>query len=387
MPITHAFVSAKSDGPDATLIRPSNWNAVHIGADATMQALIDALAGRVSALEGGINPPSPGTRMFALPVTTATYTVPSSIEHTGATNVTTALNNYFATVPNGSIINFAINGAVYKISSAILLAGRNNLIFEGNGYTTLDNIATPTTADGSYSASTFWHSWVDTPPNHITIRNFISTAHNPSPGTFQTAENGAFAYFMGGTYLEVSGIVGTGYYGDFVSLNENPSYVWVHGNTIANAGRQASASIMCGHDITIEDNTFGPCGYTVFDIEPNPGSTIADTTNVIFRRNACGTWVNTFMSVDGVTSGRVVSNVLIDSNTITGDTLATEWGQTGSARMSNIVFTNNTSNTSGTGPILIFRNVDGLTVTGNTQPHSGTLVSTTSCTSTNIQSG
>lgn len=27
--ITHAFVSAKGDGGDATLIRPSNWNAVH----------------------------------------------------------------------------------------------------------------------------------------------------------------------------------------------------------------------------------------------------------------------------------------------------------------------------------------------------------------------
>lgn len=30
MPITHPFVSAKADGPDATLVRPSNWNADHI---------------------------------------------------------------------------------------------------------------------------------------------------------------------------------------------------------------------------------------------------------------------------------------------------------------------------------------------------------------------
>jgi hypothetical protein len=29
MPITHAFVSAKSDGGDSTLVRPSNWNADH----------------------------------------------------------------------------------------------------------------------------------------------------------------------------------------------------------------------------------------------------------------------------------------------------------------------------------------------------------------------
>lgn len=31
MPITHDFVSAKEDGADATLVRPSDWNADHIG--------------------------------------------------------------------------------------------------------------------------------------------------------------------------------------------------------------------------------------------------------------------------------------------------------------------------------------------------------------------
>src|ERR1041385_321079 len=31
MPITHTFVSAKSDGGDATLVRPSDWNANHTG--------------------------------------------------------------------------------------------------------------------------------------------------------------------------------------------------------------------------------------------------------------------------------------------------------------------------------------------------------------------
>ena len=30
MPITHAFVSGISDGADANLVRPSNWNADHV---------------------------------------------------------------------------------------------------------------------------------------------------------------------------------------------------------------------------------------------------------------------------------------------------------------------------------------------------------------------
>lgn len=36
MAVTHAFVSAKADGGDATLVRPSNWNADHTIADATI---------------------------------------------------------------------------------------------------------------------------------------------------------------------------------------------------------------------------------------------------------------------------------------------------------------------------------------------------------------
>lgn len=45
--IKHAFVSAKGDGGDATLVRPSNWNAAHSTSMATGQ-----LIGRLSAGAG-----------------------------------------------------------------------------------------------------------------------------------------------------------------------------------------------------------------------------------------------------------------------------------------------------------------------------------------------
>jgi len=399
MPITHAYIDTKPDPADASLVGKSKWNAGHIGlttdadfitlvARATaLDARAAALDARIAALEGGIIPGPVGTtRMFPLPVTTATHTVPDTIDHTGATDVTTALNAYIATVPDGSIIDFTLGGT-YKISSRLLVVGRNNLIFEGHNNTTLNNVGVPTgTTIADFQKSTFYVQWTETKPNHITIQNFISTAHNPSPGVSYAYEFTAFANFDGGTYLEISGIVGGGYYGDFVTLNENSSYVWVHNNAIANAGRQASVSIMCGHDITIEDNTFGPSGYCGFDIEPESLS-IANISNIVLRRNTFSTFGNSFISVDGVHSGKIVSNVLVDSNTITGAVLDVRWAQPTSARMSNITFTNNTSDTSGSGPLLKFQNIDGLTVTGNTQAHSGTLVSTTSCTATNIQAG
>ena len=43
--ITHAFVSSKSDGPDATLVRPSNWNAALVTSMATAKILGRATAG------------------------------------------------------------------------------------------------------------------------------------------------------------------------------------------------------------------------------------------------------------------------------------------------------------------------------------------------------
>ena len=33
MPITHLFASAKSDGADATLVQPGDWNAAHVSSD------------------------------------------------------------------------------------------------------------------------------------------------------------------------------------------------------------------------------------------------------------------------------------------------------------------------------------------------------------------
>lgn len=45
--ITHTFVSAKADGGDATLVRPSNWNDTHVTSMATGKLL-----GRTTAATG-----------------------------------------------------------------------------------------------------------------------------------------------------------------------------------------------------------------------------------------------------------------------------------------------------------------------------------------------
>lgn len=54
MPIKHAFVSAKSDGADTTLVRPSNWNADHTGTAPYSTAFEIVLENGGSVLATGI---------------------------------------------------------------------------------------------------------------------------------------------------------------------------------------------------------------------------------------------------------------------------------------------------------------------------------------------
>lgn len=47
MAVKHAFTSAKSDGADATLVRPSNWNADHT-AEGALEFVIDGAGSTIT---------------------------------------------------------------------------------------------------------------------------------------------------------------------------------------------------------------------------------------------------------------------------------------------------------------------------------------------------
>jgi hypothetical protein len=56
--LVHPFASAKADGPDATKIQPSNWNAEH-----TMTMATNMLLGRATALAGAVEEITLGTNL------------------------------------------------------------------------------------------------------------------------------------------------------------------------------------------------------------------------------------------------------------------------------------------------------------------------------------
>jgi hypothetical protein len=94
-----------------------------------------------------------------------------------------------------------------------------------------------------------------------------------------------------------------------------------------------------------------------------------------------------FVAVEGSHTGASINGVTISGNTVSGGSLSAVIDNGGTARMLNIAFTGNTAQSRGYGPVLVFAHIDGLTVTGNTQPlASGSLLSITGCTGVVSQS-
>ena len=337
--------------------------------DATLAARIDALAARVTALE------APVVRPFAPPVTVRTVQIPPSIDATGTTDVTAALRAFIANVPDGAIILGGGPSAVYRHTGNFMPPSRNHLILDGQG-ATLRN----TDVTGLNAGSSVYWSWLDKPfPSHLTIRNWSVVASNPNPGHLSAGEFAAFVHLMGGTFIELDNITARGLFGDLLTANENPSDVWVHDSHVVDCGRNG-VSVICGSRLLVERTAFDAVGYSAFDIEPEAGS-IAGADHVTFRDNVVGTWVNSFLSIDGVNAGKPMSDIVVSGNRVANGTILAVCGTGGAARIQRLTVTGNTGSVAAPGPILRFAHIDGLTVRGNVQPlSSGVLASITDCT-------
>ena len=368
----------------------------------TLEAKMANALLRIAAVEAHFTPPAPPpSRPFAAPVTTATYTVPGTIDHTGATNAAALLNTFIGTVPDGSIINFAIPGAVYRLDVGMLFAGRANLVLEGNGTTTLNVNG----AGDNEAASPFLLRG----SSHVAIHGFTVAGNNPNtttlfnPGYENQHALSLSGWYGGGpsSYVEMSAVTASHIYGDgvYVEGQNVSSYapsdsVWVHDCTFTYMGRNGVSSI----DVTnllVERNTFDRIGMDVWDIEPNVAAQVIHHNT--FRNNTVGTYAyissltGWLLSLNNTSGGAVIHDITMIGNTVVGNPAE---GYDGSARGLNVrsqvtsprvygvVFTGNSTAQSVAGPAFAFAHVDGLTITGNTQPlSSGSLASITDCTS------
>jgi len=366
---------------------------------------LKALATRVSALEDAkptpapvptptpVPPPvtPPSTRPWAAPVTTGTYNVPGTVTHDGSADASAALNAFIATVPNGSIVNFPLGAAAtYRMDHGIVITGRSNLVFQGNG--------AALHANGSGSVIHDSLFCLDQGNSHISILNFILVGNNPNVTMIYNigTENQSTFAIWGSSYVEIGNCTGSHAYGDFAYINGTGNTnapcdsLWFHDSTGTYLGRNAISPINATN-LIVEHCNFDLIGQHVFDIEPDVAAQL--NAYITFRNNVIGrygynsTYTSYFLAADGA-AGSTLHDLTVTGNTVVGNPAqGNGYGPVGLnttievARRSNVIFTGNSTTQSVPGPALLFAHVDGLTITGNTQPlSSGSLASITDCT-------
>ena len=328
--------------------------------------------------------------LLAAPVAlAATVAVPSSIDATGSSDASAALNAFIEATPDGSTIVFKAGGT-YRLDQGLVLTNRHNLIFEGNGATLRANNAGSTWLGGPFD--------LNQGNSYITIQDFALVGSNPNTTTLYTPgqENQHGIGIWGSSNIEIAHNTISHTWGDGVYVSGNDSThvssnsVWIHDNTFSYIGRNG-ISLTAASNVTIERNGFDEVGLHVFDVEPDFAYQV-DTFDT-FRTNTVGSYSLSssylgFLFAANGAAGSTVHDVTVTGNTVTGtphagydDTARGLNAIVKTARQANITFTNNTSTIAAAGPVLYFANVDGVTVTGNTEPlSSGSLAGFANCT-------
>jgi len=123
MSVVHAFTSAKSDGTDATLVQPSNWNAGHVITDITQ-----AIAGTAIAVTAPFINGTNSVDSFA-----QAHWINRSATANASTDVVLTADDGTDTT---KYIDMGINGSAYSVGTWTINGARDGYV-----YTQSDNLA------------------------------------------------------------------------------------------------------------------------------------------------------------------------------------------------------------------------------------------------------
>jgi hypothetical protein len=382
-----------------------------IGARIGPAAIALATMAACGGTEASTTPiPTPTTAPTPTPVPTArmtpaagSITVPASIDATGTTDVSPALNAWIASQPDGSSLVFP-DGSRYLLGgdAGLQLDGRSGLTLEGAGSTLLLR----TNGVSNRSSAFFLQD-----SRHITIRGFTVDGGNEATGTtgaeaaFHEQMNGAVVR-AGSAFVEFHGVTWDRLYGFGVFVGAEGGTAWpedisIHDSTIR--GGEMGVAVVAGRRIRIVGNTINDSVYYPVDLEPDisqPGPNgepghgggfvdvlIADND---IARYGWGTDMTSWF-VAAAPQDDVVDTAVMDGLTITGNRVHVgpavptgryEEGLGGLGIRSdkanlkrNFTITDNWTADDDVrqvaAAVLNLRNVENLVVTGNRQPITG----------------
>ena len=344
-----------------------------------LAALLVAVGGMVVIARGpGAAPSVPPTGSPATPVIHPSATtqsgptlveVPASVDATGETDVTDALQAVIDAAPDGALIRLGA-GARYRIEAALELQQRRDLLIDGRG-------ATIVLVEGERTRRR--HLWlVDS--TSIEIRDLTLVGSNPDPGVLDEARQFEHGLWIdGGGAITVTGVTIDNPRGDCVYLGDRDGRLgWVDGFTLRDSACHGTGrngvSIVAGRNVRIEDNTFGLIGLHAIDIEPNQADVVQGADRVVVTGNRVdGPVDDYFFAANG---WGPIDNLTVTDNVLEGVALRiTVRPLEGSGYVRRAVrVSGNRSDTPYAGEgsaALSFRAVIGLTVTGNTVPLEG----------------
>jgi hypothetical protein len=271
---------------------------------ATVNGVEGPKSSPVSATPGGLPVPPPpplpppsttgaGPRPApATPTGTGVVTVPGSIDATGATDVSAAMQTWVNAQSDGSTLIFP-SGATYKLGTfGIAIESRNNLTFFGYGCT-LHNYGGSTTRN-----SAFYTGWAAGGSTNIKILGFTIKGGNPNGGTTSAYTVGqesaqGFTLNKNAVNWEIADNTITDQWGhgiyvhDFGGSSGYSRNLNFHFNAIARTGVMGIA-VANGIGLTFADNTITDTGIAPIDIEDaSAGESIH---SIWFLRNVLNKW-------------------------------------------------------------------------------------------------
>lgn len=296
-------------------------------------------------------------------VSASSVVAPASVDATGTADVTEQLKAFIASVPDGSTIAFPAR-ARYRIDGSLIIEGRKNLTFEGNG---AEFFAT-TEADRNRR-----HWWIRN-SDGITIRDVVVRGANPNAGTGEAAyrsdrEAQHGFDFAGVKNVIVENVTVTDVYGDFVYIGRDKSgwskHVTVRDSHFERNGRQGIA-ITAGEDIKIERNKITEVRRSTFDIEPNASDWGA--RRVTISDNDIGPGRLSFLAGHGA-AGRVEDIMVVD-NRLSGKVMNISFKAPTAQRRANFSLIGNVSNKAFGSPnaAVTIEGFDGVTIRNNVLP-------------------
>jgi len=296
--------------------------------------------------------------------------VPPSIDPTGKTDVTTALNAFLASVPDNTTVGLPAH-AVYRAEGTIVICRKQRFRLEGGTGAIIEQTTTGATAEHQRDRSLHWprlraailveHS------SQVWIEGVgIEGPNNPGgPGSYRAsleAQAGVDIEYTTGMY--VAGVAVSHVYGDCVTVEDGSSHVSIVQLDCTSNGRQGVA-VTGASSVVVAHSRLSKIARSAFDLEPNTPK--ASVTNVSILDNTVNAHLS-FIAAEGTGPG--VDGILVSGNTLLGMPMTIYVRAVDHSRRKDWTISNNTTSFVQGSPLaeMEFFYVDNVRITGNYMP-------------------